>query len=61
MPYSLCYAHVPLSTVTEQHGCQSFGCGLQLRGFGIGAAVRSIKPCPSELAVVELLKLVPIV
>ena len=30
---------VPQSTVTEQHGCQSFGCGLKLRGFGIGAAI----------------------
>ena len=31
---------VPLSTVTKQHGCQSFGCGLKLRGLGIGAAIR---------------------
>ena len=29
---------VPQSTVTKQHGCQSFGCGSKLRGFGIGAA-----------------------
>jgi len=35
---------VPQSTVTKQHGCQSFGCGLKSRGFGIGAAVRSTKP-----------------
>lgn len=32
---------VPQSTAIEQHGCQSFGCGLKSRGFGIGAAVRS--------------------
>ncbi len=36
---------VPLSTVTKQHGCQSFGCGLKSRGVGIGAAVRSINLC----------------
>jgi hypothetical protein len=33
---------VPQSTVIEQHGCQSFGCVWKLRGFGIGAVVRSI-------------------
>jgi len=32
---------VPLSTVTKQHGCQCFGCGLKSRGIGIGAAIRS--------------------
>ena len=41
---------VPQSTVTKQHGCQSFGCGLKSRGFGIGAAIRStnlhVSQCP---------------
>ena len=36
---------VPQSTVTEQHGCQSFGYVLESRGFGIGAAVRSTNLC----------------
>jgi|GEM_PF-6510005 len=29
------------STVTKQHGCQSLGCVSDMRGFGIGAAIRS--------------------
>jgi hypothetical protein len=41
MSYTFCYAHVPQSTVTKQHGCQSFGCALKSSGFGIGA-IRSI-------------------
>ena len=42
---------VPQSTVTKQHGCQSFGCGLKSRGFGIGAAIRRVmfnSACPSN-------------
>ena len=32
----------------KQHGCQSFGCGLKSRGFGIGAAIRSTN-FPSQM------------
>lgn len=36
---------VAQSTVTKQHGCQSLGCGLKSRGFGIGAAIRRTNLC----------------
>lgn len=42
MAHAFCYAHVPLSTVTKQHGCQSLGCVRQSSGFGIGAAIRKL-------------------
>jgi hypothetical protein len=42
---------VAQSTVTKQHGCQSLGCGLKSRGFGIGAAIRRTNLCFSLSAI----------
>ena len=43
-PAALCITllcTVPQSTVTKQHGCQRFGCGLKTRALAIGAAILS--------------------